>query len=76
MTFPPRDYPRSLVVDEIPLCNEQYLLEAFLAFNRAFRVVGAINYLWHHHISKLVAECPVLALEPWRELGSFWMVRA
>ena len=37
--FTPLDYPRSFVMTNLCFWGEQYLLEAFLAFNRSFRVV-------------------------------------
>lgn len=37
--FLPYDYPRAWVLDERRLWAEQYLLQAFLAFNAAFEVV-------------------------------------
>jgi hypothetical protein len=43
--FTPLDYPRKFVVDNLCFWAEQYLLEAFLAFNSAFRIVwsGSAN---------------------------------
>src|SRR5690606_29222842 len=37
--FTPFDYPEDWVKDHVRLWNEQYLLEAFLSFNRDFRIV-------------------------------------
>ncbi len=74
--FTPRDYVDFWVLEQIRFWNEQYLLEAFLTFNKQFRIIGALNYLHHHHRSKLLAKCPFLALHPdERDPGSFWMVR-
>ena len=36
--FTPRDYPAKWVLDDRRLWNEQYVMEAFLAFNREFEV--------------------------------------
>jgi predicted O-methyltransferase YrrM len=74
--FTPRDYPHEWVVDRIRLWNEQYLLEAFLAFNDRFRVIGALNFLRHHHPEALGEQFPIIkaAIEQ-REPGSFWIVR-
>jgi hypothetical protein len=43
--FTPLDYPRKFVVDNLCFWAEQYLLEAFLAFNSAFRILwsGSAN---------------------------------
>jgi len=72
----PRDVPDDWIRERVRFWNEQYLLEAFLSFNREFRVIAALNMLKHDHFDALAAACPVLRAEPWREPGSFWMVRA
>ncbi len=45
--FLPYHYPRSWVVDELRFWNEQYVLQAFLAFNRSFEVLWAGSYTNH-----------------------------
>jgi hypothetical protein len=74
--FTPRDYLDDWVYERVKLWNEQYLLEVFLTHNDRFRVIGALNYLRHHHTGAFTAKCPILAeqLET-REPGSFWFVR-
>lgn len=72
--FSPRDYLEEWVINKFRLWNEQYLLEAYLCFNSKFRVIGALNYLWHNHREEISLHCPVLATEPNREPGSFWIV--
>lgn len=72
--FTPRDYPTQWIVTERRLYNEQYLLEAFLCFNSAFKVVGALNWLWHRHRERLGDACPVL-VSTGGEPGSFWIRR-
>ncbi|MCE5335718.1 MAG: class I SAM-dependent methyltransferase [Desulfobacteraceae bacterium] len=72
--FTPKDYPRKWIYDELRFWNEQYLLEAFLNFNSSFQVIGALNFLKHHHPKQLFAVCPILqenrlSAEP----SSFWM---
>jgi hypothetical protein len=70
----PRDYPAEWVFERVLLWNEQYLLEAFLSFNTAFEVIGALNHLHHTHPEMLHAKCPVLARQAsWHEPGSFWI---
>lgn len=69
--FSPRDYLPEWVIEEVWFWNEQYLLEAFLSCNQNWRVVGALNYLHHHHYEKLKAQCPFLT--PEREPGSFYI---
>lgn len=47
--FLPAEYPRSWVVDSMRFLNEQYMLQAFLAFNREFEVLlaGSFMHLYH-----------------------------
>ncbi len=73
--FTPRDYPERWVVKERRLWNEQYLLEAFLSFNRDFEVVAALNWLWHSHRDRLADACPVLCEGGHRAPQSFWFRR-
>jgi hypothetical protein len=71
--FTPKDYPKQWVVDEVRLWNEQYLFEAFLSFNKEFKVIGAVNFLKHNYFKEIAVKCPVLGSEPFREPASFWM---
>lgn len=71
--FTPRDYPFEWIIEEGRIWTEQYLLEAFLSHNNDFRIIGAVNYLFHHHRAALEQTAPVLAKEPDREPGAFWM---
>lgn len=73
--FTPRDYPEEWICKERRLWDEQYILEAFLSFNREFEVVAALNWLHHNHSDKLANACPILAQQPDREPGSFWFRR-
>ena len=74
--YTPRDYPEKRLLAEVRFWNEQYLLEALLCGNRDFRVLAALNFLWHDHRDRLLAKCPVLAKTPNQQPGSFWMIRA
>lgn len=72
--FTPRDYPEQWIIHQRRLYAEQYLLEAFLCFNSAFQIIGALNWLWHSHRDLMGIACPMLRMiggEP----GSFWLVR-
>jgi predicted O-methyltransferase YrrM len=73
--FFPKDYLDEWVLKDHLFWNEQYLLEAFLTFNNKFDIIGALNYLTHHHREELSVKCPVFANQPGREPGSFWMVK-
>jgi predicted O-methyltransferase YrrM len=71
--FTPRNYPRQWVEDRVRLWNEQYLLEAFLSHNDEWEVIGALNYLSHHHFDRLKRVAPYLT--PDREPASFYLRR-
>jgi Methyltransferase domain len=70
--FLPFEYRRDWVVDEFRFWTEQYLLQAFLAFNSEFEVLLANSYLNHYHQQDLKAAFP--GLSSWAG-GSFWMRR-
>ena len=70
--FLPFEYRRDWVLDECRFWTEQYLLQAFLAFNSEFEVLMANSYLKHYHEEDLKAAFPTLSR--W-EGGSFWMRR-
>jgi predicted O-methyltransferase YrrM len=69
--FLPAEYP-SWVLDDRRFWTEQYLLQAFLAFNSAFEVLMAGSFLHIHHSADLKAAFS--SYDPanvWP--GSFWM---
>ena len=68
----PFDYRRDWVMDEFRFWTEQYLLQAFLAFNSQFDVLTANSYLAHYHLDDFKATFPN---SPWWGGGSFWMRR-
>jgi hypothetical protein len=70
--FLPFEYRRDWVLDELRFWSEQYLLQAFLAFNSEFEVLMANSYLNHYYQNDLRVAFP--ALGSW-ESGSFWMRR-
>ena len=51
--FLPKEYPRKWVLEQHVFWNEQYLLQAFLAFNGAFEVLWAGHYMYLKHPEKL-----------------------
>ena len=69
--FSPRHYLERWLTEDVRFWNEQYLLEAFLSHNASWRVVGALNYLHHHHYERLAAVAPYLT--PERAPGSFYL---
>lgn len=74
--FSPKDYLSDWINTDIRFWNEQYLLEAFLSYNKEFEVVAALNFLKHHYPQELSAVCPILREQfDYREPGSFWLKR-
>lgn len=69
--FTPRNYLKLWVEEEVRLWNEQYLLEAFLTENPNWKILGALNYLRHHHYDELKAVAPFLTSES--EPASFYI---
>lgn len=69
--FSPRNYPAEWLQQHVRFWNEQYLLEAFLSHNQTWEILGALNYLHHHHYERLSAVAPFLT--PDREPGSFYI---
>ncbi|HEX6164094.1 MAG TPA: class I SAM-dependent methyltransferase [Vicinamibacterales bacterium] len=74
--FFPRDYPASWLIDRRLAFNEQYLLEAFLSFNRAFAVRAVNAWLALEHREDAATLAPE-AIWPAADDGcaSFWMQR-
>lgn len=54
--FLPREYPREWVLDVNRYWTEQYILQAFLAFNDAFEILLPTAYL-QAHVPQVMAEC-------------------
>lgn len=71
--FSPRNYPEHWLRQEVKFWNEQYLLEAFLTHNGSWKILGALNYLSHHHFDRL--KCVAPSLLPGKEPGSFYIQR-
>lgn len=68
--FLPREYPEEWVKEELRFWSEQYLLQAFLAFNAEFEVLLSVNRLSHRHWHDLTETFPNA-----QGGGSFWMRR-
>lgn len=75
--FIPREYPESWVRQNRWFWSEQYVLEAFLAYNRAFEVVWAGRYMHLRHPHTLARAFP--SYRPGQTdrswPASFWMRR-
>lgn len=73
--FSPKDYPENWIINNHLLWNEQYLLEAFLSFNKDFKVIGSLNFLTHNYRKEMENVCPIFSNNKNREAGAFWMIR-
>ncbi|MBL8516658.1 MAG: class I SAM-dependent methyltransferase [Betaproteobacteria bacterium] len=71
--FTPNDYLSRWVTQEVKLWNEQYLVEAFLSNNAAWRIIGALNFLHKAHFNELKSACPLI--RPTSEPGSLYIQR-
>jgi hypothetical protein len=71
--FFPLDYPRKWIKEHCIFWTEQYLLQAFLAFNRDFEVLFANQFVWQNFPERLRAAFP--ESQPWWGGGSVWMRR-
>ena len=76
--FLPAEYPRHLIVDWHRFWTEQYLLQAFLAFNTEFEVLIGSNLLHLRHPDELAEAIPSYRRVGW-PTGlppcSFWLRR-
>jgi hypothetical protein len=58
--YSPKNYPRAWLEDYFPFWNEQYLLEAFMSHNSSWKIIGALNYLYHNYYDDLRTVAPFL----------------
>ncbi len=70
--FLPAEYPKESVLKKYRFFTEQYLLQAFLAFNDSFELLFAASYMHLKHPDKLEASFYSYEREA-RWPGSFWM---
>jgi len=72
--FLPAEYPKNWVLQKQKFWTEQYLLQAFLAFNESFEVLWAGSFMHLNHPDELHAAFS--SYDPARVApGSFWMRR-
>jgi hypothetical protein len=73
--FLPSEYPQDWVLSEHKFFNEQYLLQAFMSFNREFEVLWAGSFMHLKHPELLEAAFASYRRETtWP--GSFWLRRS
>ncbi len=77
--FLPDEYPKSWVIDRHRFWTEQYLLQAFLAFNDSFEVLWAGQYMHKHHPARMASAFASYRRrtpgDDWVGPGSFWIRR-
>ncbi len=56
--FLPREYPKKWILDNHWFWTEQYLLQAFLAFNSAFEVLWAAHFMRSKYLNELKTTFP------------------
>jgi hypothetical protein len=71
--FWPRDYPRRWFTEHRHFWNEQYLVNAFLAFNEAYEIMLCNSYLCERYNAELKAMFP--RCHPSVGGGSLWIQR-
>jgi len=70
--FLPREYPKEWIEGTRYFFNEQYLVQAFLAFNQAFEVIFSTAYMYLNHEAEIRAAFPKA---PYWSGGSLWLRR-
>jgi hypothetical protein len=59
--FSPKDYPDDWIKTRMRLWNEQYLVEAFLSYNKEFKILHAAHYLRYTFKRQYLSMCPELS---------------
>lgn len=70
--FLPADYPKEVIINRFRFWTEQYLLQAFLAFNKSYKVLWASSYMHLNYPNLLEKAFPSYSRES-RWPGSFWV---
>lgn len=73
--FLPEEYPQHWVKQLRRAWAEQYLLQAFLAFNYEFEVILPVHALWRYHHDEVVAAIPAAAAMRGDGPAAFWIKR-
>ena len=75
--FFPTDYPAKWLIDQRIAFNEQYLLEAFLAFNSSFKTTVVLRWFWLDYQETMASIWPSSVHRASNEIcgASFWMKR-
>lgn len=71
--FLPNEYPMKFAIEEHWFWSEQYLLQAFLAFNESFKVLWAGQFMHLHHPELLENSFSSYDRMSKNSPGSLWM---
>jgi len=71
--FLPENYPREWTLQKYMFWTEQYLLQAFLTFNDAYKVVWAGNYIYRKFPEELKTAFNLVWKQKGIGPGSFWL---
>lgn len=69
--FSPRHYRREWLQEEFRFWNEQYLLEAFLYYNKCFEIMFTVNHLKNDAFTE--TQKRLIHIQPGDEPASFWL---
>ena len=72
--FLPQEYPKEWVLDRFVFWNEQYLFQAFLAFNDHFETLWSAGCMHVHHPDQLACHFPYYDRTK-QGAGSYWIRR-
>jgi len=71
--FSPFDYPSHWMTQEYRMWNEQYLLEAFLMYNRQFKIIGALSYLGYKYADFMDEKFPNIQKNANKKGCAMWL---
>lgn len=74
--FFPKHYPKDWVTEKLRFWSEQYLLQAFLTYNRSFEVLWCASYINRKYPQKLKVTFPLpqgYTANDYYSSSSFWM---
>lgn len=71
--FSPFEYPESWFKKEYRMWNEQYLLEAFLMYNKQFKIIGALSYFGNKFPELIGERFPYSYKKGWQRGSAIWI---
>ncbi|BDQ02772.1 class I SAM-dependent methyltransferase [Ignavibacterium sp.] len=71
--FTPKNYPDDWILKSVSFWNEQYMVEAILSHSDRFKIILALNHLYHINKELLESRCPALKNNFTKEPRSLWL---